>query len=106
MVAHCHKQVREVARAICGELYETLMGDNEFFATWKKQNPGVGASVLEKRFIDKNWGQCLKQARKALAMVLTSPTTSEKMKEEVMDILEKDQSLMRGRNTGRIIGMI
>lgn len=97
MVAHCHKQIREIARAIAGELYEKLMGENQFWEVWKKQNPDATRVELERRFVDRNWGRCIGQARRALAMMLTDPSVSEAMKEEAMDVLEKDASLVRGR---------
>lgn len=101
MAAHCHKQVAEIARRIAGELYEKLMGDNQFWEVWQEQNPGASRKEMERRFIDRNWGGCLGEARKALVMVLKDPSVSEAIKMEIVDVLEKDASLMRGR--GRVI---
>ena len=95
----CHIQVREVARALWGEMYEVLMGDNRFWETWQKQNPGASRKEMEQRFIDKNWPHCIGEARKALTLILTNPDSTEQMKEQVMDVLEKDQSL-RGMGGG------
>lgn len=89
----CHIKVAEVAKAAAGELYDKMMGDNEFYEVWKKQNPDASPKQLEKRFIDKNWGKCLDFARQTLTMMLTRPEISEAMKEEIFDILEKDKSI-------------
>lgn len=94
----CHRQVADVAKALTGKLYESLMGNDAFWRLWRGQNPDVGRKELERRFIERNWPQCIGEARKALTMVLTSPDASEEMKERVMDVLEKDASL-RGIDT-------
>lgn len=97
MPAHCHKQIREIAKALAGEVYERMMGDNQFWEIWKKQNPDVSRNELARRFIERNWPKMIPEARKALAMTLNSPILSEVQKLEIVDILEKDQSLVRGR---------
>ena len=77
------------------------MGDNPSFERWKKQNPGCNAKELERRFIEKNWPQCIQYARQALAMMLRQPHINEATKLHIVDVLSKDQSLVRGRNVGR-----
>jgi len=94
----CHIQVRDVAMALCGEMYEVLMGDNKFWTAWQKQNQGASRREMERRFIAKNWPQCIGEARKALTLILINLNSTEEMKEQVMDVLEKDQSL-RGQTT-------
>lgn len=94
----CHVQVREVAKGIAGELYERLMGEDKFYQAWKRQNPEATAKELETRFIERNWGRCLQAARASLVATLKDPKVPEWMKEEVIDVLEKDQSL-RGKTT-------
>ena len=89
----CHVQVRDVAMAAAGQLYESVMSNNEYFKVWKKQNPGLDPKALEKRFIDQNWHRCIDFARSTLTMMLTRPDISEQMKEQIMDVLEKDFSL-------------
>jgi hypothetical protein len=89
----------EVAKAAAGELYESMMGNDTFYRTWKKQNPGMGPKQLEARFIEKNWGSCLEFARATLTVMLTRPDVEEKVKEEIMVILEQDQAL-RNRRVG------
>ena len=89
----CHVRVRDIAKAAAGQLYESMMGENRFFEMWKQQNPGIGPKELEKRFIDKNWPQCLDIARATLTCMLQRPEISDMMKDDIMDILEKDQYL-------------
>lgn len=101
MVAHCHVQVREVAKAAAGELYDKLMGDNRLFEAWQKQNPDCSRQELERRFIEKNWPKCVQFARATLAALLRQPDVDEKTKLEIVDVLAKDQSLVRGRVNGR-----
>lgn len=101
MVAHCHVQIREVAKAAAGELYEKLMGDNRLFLAWQKQNPDCSPKELERRFIEKNWPKCIQFARASLAALLRQPDVPEATKLEIMDVLTKDQSLVRGRKDVR-----
>jgi hypothetical protein len=89
----CHKQVRNVAMAAAGQLYESMMSNNHFNEEWKRQNPDLDGKKLEKRFIEQNWMRCLDFARATLALMLTKDEVSEVMKEEIMDILEKDFSI-------------
>lgn len=94
--AICHVRVMEVAKAAAGELYESMMGTNGFYRSWAKQNPGCNGKMLEKRFIDKNWPMCIEFARTTLTIMLTRPDIAESMKDEIMEVLEQDQSL-RGK---------
>lgn len=92
----CHVRVRDVAKAAAGELYERLMGDDKCYDAWKKQNPGATAKQLEKRFIEKKWPLCVEFARASLATLLGRPDVAAEVKEEIMDVLEKDQ-MLRGK---------
>ena len=98
MTAHCHVQIREVAKAAAGELYERLMGDDYYYQTWRKQNPECNARELERRFVEKNWPKCIAFARATLAQLLTQPNVSEDVKAQILDVLAKDNSLIRGRS--------
>jgi hypothetical protein len=95
----CHVKVMEVAKAAAGELYESMMGNDAFFKAWKKQNPGANPKQLERRFIEKNWGSCLEFARATLTVMLTRHDVAEELKEEIMVILEQDQTLRNRRVT-------
>lgn len=89
----CHIRIRDVAKRASGHLYENLMSNNEMFDKWKKQNPDCTPKELERRFIEKNWPKCIEFARATLALMLRQDDISDKIKEQVMDILEKDQLL-------------
>jgi hypothetical protein len=89
----CHKQVRNVAMAAAGQLYESMMSNNHFHEEWKRLNPDLDAAKLEKRFIEQNWVRCLEFARATLTLMLTKDEVSQAMKDEIMDILEKDFSI-------------
>jgi hypothetical protein len=101
MIAHCHIQIREIAKAAAGELYERLMGEQHYYDAWKKQNPDCTAKQLEDRFIEKNWPKCIPYARATLALLLRRPDVPDSLKLQIMDVLEKDQSLIRGRRDVR-----
>lgn len=99
----CHVKVREVAKAAAGQMYEAYMGaDNATYREWKRQNPDCTPRELERRFIEKNWGKCLEFARTTLGLMLRNPEISDTMKDEIMDILEKDQ-LLRYRTAGKVM---
>lgn len=89
----CHIGVRDVAKAAAGQLYEQLMGNNAIFAKWQAAHPGFSPKQLEQRFIDENWGQCVVFARTTLTKMLSLPNIPDNVKEDIMDILEKDQFL-------------
>lgn len=93
----CHKQVRDVAQAAAGELYEALMRDNEVFAEWQRQNPGLTRKALESRFIAKNWPKCIEFARGTLAHMLTRSDIDESVKDQILEVLILDNSVPIGR---------
>jgi len=89
----CHRQVRDVAMAAAGQLYESLMGDDEFYREWRRQNPRLDAKGLERAFINQNWAKCIEFARSTLTLMLTRDDISEDVKAEIMVVLEQDQSI-------------
>lgn len=93
----CHKAIRDVAQAAAGELYESFMRENEVYAEWKRQNPGLTAKQLETRFIAKNWGKCIEFARATLAHMLTRPDIAESVKDNILEVLILDNSIPVGR---------
>lgn len=93
-----HKMVAETAKGIAGNLYETLMGQDEYWKAWQKQNPDCSRKELERRFIEKNWAKCLDSARATLVGLLRGPLPDH-LKEEIIDALCKDASLP-GRRIG------
>jgi hypothetical protein len=100
----CHVKVAEVAKAAAGRLYEALMGDNEYYEIWKKQNPGASPKELEKRFINRNWQNCIEFARATMTLMLTRDDVDESLKEEIMIILEQDQSIKNMNVSGPPFG--
>jgi hypothetical protein len=100
MIAHCHVQIREAAKAAAGHLYERLIGDPRYYEAWRKQNPECDPQELERRFVEKNWPKCVAYARKSLAEMLKRSDVPETAKAQIADVLAKDQSLISGRARG------
>ena len=94
---HAHKMVRETAVGMAGALYDTMMGENEWYAAWKAANPGASGEELFRRFLRKNLSKLLPQARATLAGMLAT-ATDERLKEDIYDALLLDKTLIRGRN--------
>ena len=105
--AHCHKVIRKVAMEAAGELYERLMGDDQFYDAWRNQNPGLSPKQLETRFIAKNWGKCIDFARASLACMLSRPDVADSLKEDIVEVLTLDATLIRGRqHPAQILGTV
>ena len=96
---HAHKLVRETAIAMCGELYDTMMQDNEWYDCWKRANPGANSRELFKRFLARNLSKLLPQARAAMTQILRT-SADEQLKESVYEALLLDATLVRGRRQG------
>lgn len=102
-IAHCHKKIRTVAREACALHYEMLMSSsNAVYQLWKKQHPGMGAAALQRAFVNAHWGKCIELARATLGRLLLEPI-DETVKEEIIEVLALDQTLIRGRNNPAII---
>jgi hypothetical protein len=93
----CHASVMAIAKAAAGQLYEAVMQDNTKYATWRKMHPNYSSKQLEDKFIEQYWGSCLEFARTTLVEMLKRPDIDERMKEEIMDIVEKDYSVRNRR---------
>ena len=105
-VSHCHWRVAKVAKELCAETYELVMSKNEVFAEWKRQHPGASRQGLENAFVAKNWGKFIPAARTTLTLLLRT-TLDEKTKEEIMETLTLDATLIRGRaNPSLVVGSI
>lgn len=105
--AHCHKLIAETAQAMAHEVYDALMQRNDWYAGWKRQNPGAGSKALESRWVKRTWGTYIASARAQLASMLARNDVSEEMKEQIMEALVLDSSLIRGRaNPKQILGAI
>ena len=103
MTSHCHKLIAETAQAMAHELYDTLMHNNQWYARWRKNNPGASAKALESRFVARNWGKLVPGARATLAGMLNGPT-DQTLKEQIYEALLFDSTLTRGRGNTRVIG--
>ena len=107
--AHCHKRVAKIAKECAAATYEELMSCNDaLYSAWKKKNPTIADNPkkLLQHFVNCKWGMFVEAARATLALMLREPL-DEATKEEIMDILTKDASLIRGRvNPAQIAGTI
>lgn len=105
--AHCHKLIAQVAHEAAAELYEVVMANNQVRAEWKRQHPGLSDKGLLNAFVARNWGKCIPLARTTLGLMLRQPSISEAQKEEIVEALALDATLMRGRqNPSQIIGTL
>ena len=96
-ISHCHFAIARIAKEICAATYEELMScDNILFAEYKRQTPGMTDKVRQRRFVARNWSKFIEGARATLALQLKSPI-DEKVKDEIMEILVLDATLIRGR---------
>jgi hypothetical protein len=96
--AHCHRLIADTAKAAAHELYDKLMGSNQLFDEWKRQNPDASPRELERRFVARLWGKCVPVARATLARLLTQ-AIDPALKEEIYEALCDDATLSRGRFT-------
>lgn len=102
-ISHCHKRVRDVAQGIARGTYEMLMSaNNEVYARWKKKYPELTAKQLEDKFVAQYWGSHIDGARATLARMLTEPLDPA-LKEEIVEILALDSTLMRGRRNPAVV---
>ncbi len=88
--AMCHALIAKVAKGIAGKMYDKFAGNDEFY----KMFPS------ESKYIEKEYGRYVKEARATLAKMLTLSTVIDTDKEEIMDALLLDRSLPVGRISG------
>lgn len=102
-IAHCHKKIRDVAKAAAAEHYEMLMSSsNVVYNMWKKQHPGLTAKQLQQAFVIRHWSKCIEMARATLGRLLTT-SIDDTLKLEIVDILAKDQTLVKGRKNPAVL---
>jgi hypothetical protein len=99
---HCHKKIRDVAMELAGGTYDIVMENNKVYTEWKRQNPGLEGVALRERFVARNWSKHIDAARTTLGLLLRS-AIDDKAKEEIVEILALDQTLMRGRKEPQFI---
>jgi len=94
---------KEAARASYAEL---MASSNLTYQLWKKIHPGLNAKRLEQAWVNKKWGLYIPVARTTLGLLLSQPI-DEKLKDEIVEILALDQTLVRGRaNPATIAGTL
>jgi hypothetical protein len=95
--------VRDVALGLAAQNYGELMSSSNFvFAEWKRQHPGMPDRALEKAFVSKFWGKYVPAARAILTKMLSEPI-DEALKEEIVEALVLDSTLIRGRINPAIV---
>lgn len=94
-VSHCHKLIADTAKGLAQVLWEELMKNDKVWAQHREAHPGLTTGQMERKFVDKMWPQLLAQARATLAAMLAPGSTiSDDMKEDIMDALTRDRTLM------------
>lgn len=101
-ISHCHKYIAKVAKDLARASYQQLMEENFLYEAWKKKNPELVGNPkhLEQAFVNRKWGMFIEAARATLVGLLSQPNNpniDEKVKDEIMEILALDSSLIRGR---------
>lgn len=111
-ISHCHWRIAKVAKELARAAYQELMGSNVLYDAWKKRNPSLARNPkrLEQQFVNHRWGLFIEAARATLVGLLqehNNPNIDEKAKEEIMEILALDSSLIRGRvNPAQVAGVV
>lgn len=106
--AHCHKHVAKIAKEAASASYDELMSQDILYSAWKKSNPDcvngptVNSVELRRRFVARNWGKYIPLARTTLGLLLSQPIDN-KLKDEIVEILALDQTLIKGRVNPAVI---
>lgn len=95
-VAHCHKMIAKTAQDMAHVLFDEMMSRDVIWTQFKRDHPGLTTKEAEEKFVAHMWPQLIESARATLASMLSGPYPDE-MKEDIMDALVKDRTLMRGR---------
>ena len=105
--AHCHKYIAKIAKECCAASYDELMSSSNLtYQLWKKAHPNLNAKRLEQHWVNTKWGLYVPIARTTLGLLLSQPI-DESLKDEIVEILALDQTLIRGRvNPAMVAGTI
>ncbi len=106
--AHCHKRVAKEAKLAAAHVYDELMSSsNQIYARWRAMHPQISdPSRLRQEFVNKKWGMFIDMARTTLGLLLREPI-DEKTKDEIVEILALDATLIRGRlNPAQVAGQL
>lgn len=82
---HCHKMVRDVAKAMAADFYETAAKDNLFY----KQFPS------QKQYVHDKWGAFVDVARENMAKMLAG-NYPEVMKQSIYEALQYNAAAQGG----------
>lgn len=111
-ISHCHKHIAKVAKELAATNYDELMSQDILYKAWKAANPDcvrgptVDAKKLKERYVTRKWGMYVTAARATLTLLLRTPI-DESLKEEIMEILAQDSTLIRGRvNPATVAGAV
>lgn len=94
IVKYAHEMVRDVAKGMAHELYESMMKSNEAYAVWRHFCEDVGRENAEREFVHLALPYLLDDARATLAGMLRMPQF-EHLHLSIHDALIKD-NLIRG----------
>ena len=105
--AHCHKRIAAVAKEAARASYAELMSSSNLtYQLWKKTHPTLNAKRLEQHWVNTKWGLYVPIARTTLGLLLSQPI-DESLKDEIVEILALDQTLIRGRvNPAMVAGQV
>ncbi len=90
--AMCHELIAKLAKEIAEKSYDSFASDNTFY----KMYPNA------KRYVSKEWGRFVPEARDILAKMLGMKHISIEQKEVIADALMLDRTLPKGRMSGII----
>ena len=94
--AHCHMMVAKTAQEMAAVLYDEVMLNDEWYATWQAKHPDASPRGLQEAFVKKNWSQMVEGARATLAKLLTS-SLDDVIKDQIAEALILDKTLVKGR---------
>lgn len=103
-VMHCHKRVAALAKEAAAASYDELMSNDILYSTWKHQHPEIAGNParLKRAFVIAKWGLYIEMARATLGLLLREPI-DDKVKEEIVEILALDSTLIRGRKNRAVL---
>jgi len=88
LASYCHKMIKETAKAMASEAYESRAShDNHFYVVWPRRN----------EFVRKMWPHFVETARHTLAQLLTTNLDTT-LKDHIAEALIEDNALRRGRH--------
>lgn len=102
-IAHCHTKVRDVARGLADANYDELMSFDPLWKAWKAKHPEATKVRLRQLYVNQFWGRYIPMARATMGLLLRDPHLDEKVKDEILEALALDATLIRGRANPAIV---